>query len=127
MNYLAGCKAMNLNRKYILKEYGPSRVEDIHYFLNRLNKDYGFPYSEQTLLEMVIDFKGFTNSDFSASYKILNKMDFYGAMKMSNIRKACEEAKADRIRKEKLEEPLPVMKGCPMPDYIKKQIKESLS
>lgn len=119
---------MKTSRHDIEKKYTKSRCRDVQYYLDGLNRNYGFPFSEDTLFEMIVHFQGFTTSDFSASFKILDTMQFWGSIKRSHIRKACEEAKADRIRKKQLEEPpAPPTKGCPMPADIKKRITESLS
>lgn len=113
--------------KEIIKKYGKSRCLDVQYYLDRLNRGYNFPYSDKTLYEMVVDFEEFTSADFSLSHKKLDSMEFYGAIKRSHIRKACEEAKADRIRKKQLQESPPTAEGCPMPDYIKNKLKDILT
>lgn len=111
----------------IIKKYGKTRCLDVHYYLERLGRDYNFPYSDATHCEMLEDFQEYTPSDFSLSHKKLIEMKFFGAINRSHIKKACEEAKAERIREEKFnEKPLPV-KGCPMPPHIKKKLAKILS
>ncbi len=117
---------MEHNRDKIEKKYGKSRCCDVQYYLNGLNRNYGFPSSEETLCEMIIDFNGFTSEDFSASFQKLDAMEFFGTIKRSHIRKACEDAKADRIREKQLKEPLPITVGCPMPDHIAKKLTDIL-
>lgn len=112
----------------IEKKYGKSRCHDVQYYLDSLSRNYGFPFSEDTLFEMLDDFKEYSTADFSASYKKLDEMEFYGSVKRSHIRKACKESKADRIRKQQLDEPPPpIKKGCPMPANIKIRLTKSLS
>ena len=117
---------MKLDKYQIIKKYGKSRCRDVQYFLDRLNRNYNFPYSEATLYEMVIDFNSFSDSDFSRAFKILDAIDFYGAVKMSHIKKACKEAKEYRIRQQKIKEKPEQTKGCPMPDHVAKLLTEIL-
>lgn len=113
---------MKINKYDVIKKYGKSRCLDVQYYLDRLSRGYGFPYSEMTLYEMVVDFENYTEEDFSASYKKLDEMEFYGPVKRSHIKKACSEAKADRIRAKQLQEVPPTPGGCPMPDHIAKHL-----
>lgn len=114
-----------------IKNYGKSRCTDVHYYLGRLNIEYNFPYSKDdtdTLFRMVEALEGYSSADFSASFKKLDSMKTYGPINRSHIKKACAEAKVDRIRKEKLEEPpAPPPKRCPMPADFKARIAKSLS
>ncbi len=111
----------------LVKEYGKTRCLDVTYFVDRLNTGYGFPYSDKIICEMMVDFKEYTNADLMKSLEKLRKTVIYGNIDLSDIEKACKEAKADRIRKEKLLEVPPRTNGCPMPADIKKQIENSLS
>jgi len=108
----------------IEKEYGKSRCRDVQYYLDGLNRNYGFPFSEKTLCEMIVDFEGFTEKDFSDSFKILDSMEFYGSIKRSHIKKACEDAKRQRIRVKQFQEVPPVPGGCPMPGNVAQKLTE---
>jgi len=117
---------MKINKYDIEKKYGKSRCLDVQYYLDGLNRNYGFPFSENTLIEMIISFEGFTEMDFYLSMEKLDAMEFYGQIKRSHIRKACEDARADRVRKNKLLEKMPDPTGCPMPAHIAKKLTEIL-
>ena len=117
---------MKTNKHDVIKKYGKSRCLDVQYYLDRLNRSYGFPYSEKTLYEMVVDFEGYTKADLSASYKKLDSMEFYGPVKRSHIKKACDEAKADRIREEHFQEFKPIPSGIPIPNDVAKKLTDIL-
>lgn len=117
---------MKATRHDIEKKYGKSRCRDVQYYLDGLNRNYGFPFSESTLCEMIVNFEGFTDQDFSASFKILDSMEFYGAIKRSHIRKACEEAKRQRIRDDQFKEIPSVPEGCPMPKNVAEKLTDLL-
>jgi hypothetical protein len=115
---------MKTTKYDIEKKYGKSRCSDVQYYINRLRENYGFPNSEETLYQMIEHFQEFTTEDFSASFKKLDAMKFYGPVKRSHIWEACEESKADRVREKQLQEPLPKTVGCPMPDNIREKLKD---
>jgi len=110
----------------IQRKFGKSRCRDVEYYLDGLNRNYGFPFSVDTLCEMIKDFEGFTSEDFSVSFSKLDSMEFYGPIKRSHIKKACEEAKNQRIREEQFKEYPPLSPGCPMPDNIAKKLNNIL-
>ncbi len=117
---------MKPDKHDVIKKYGKSRCRDVQYFLDRISRSYGYPYSEDTLYEMVQDFEEFTDADFSASYEKLDFMEFYGPIKRSHIKRACSEAKADRIRKRQLQEVPAVSAGCPMPKNVAEKLSNIL-
>ena len=117
-----------MNKQEVIKKYGNTRCQEFHYFLDKLNRYYSFPYSEENLYDFVVDLEIFLKRDLFEALRILKDRESTFPLKFNEIYNACKDARATRKRIEKISQPSEDDPNTPrpMPENIKKFINQIL-
>ena len=113
-----------MNKKELAKKYGKERVQWMHYFLDKLNRLYGFPYSDPNLCDFIVSLSGFLKSDMEQALLSLEDRSSRYPLKFDEIKAACRDAKSIRKKNESMEQPVEKAKPNPIPPRVKDMLKE---
>lgn len=108
-----------MNKKELKQKYGKERVQWMHHFLDKLNRLYGFPYSEQTLCDVIVSLSPFLKSDMEQALLSLEDRMSRFPLKFDEIKAACRDAKSLRKKNEVMKQPEEKAKPNPLPPRVK--------
>lgn len=107
-----------MNKRDIIAKYGHERIKIMHYFLDKINRFYGFPYSKENLYDFVVSLEKYTKEDLGKALEYLEDRESTYPLKFNEIKSACKDARSLRKKHETMgdqEEIAPV----PMPPKIR--------
>jgi len=108
-----------MSKKELAEKYGKERVQWMHYFLDKINRLYGFPYSEQNLCDFIVSLSKFLKADMELALTYLEDRESTYPLKFNEIKIACNDARRIRSKPDKKHEK---DTGCPIPDSIKNHV-----
>lgn len=108
-----------MNKKELAKRYGKERVQWMHYFLDKLNRLYGFPYSEQNLCDFIVSLSPFLKPDMEKALLSIEDRSSRYPLRFDEIKSACRDAKSLRKKDETMYQPEEKAKPNPLPPRVK--------
>ena len=108
-----------MNKREIAKKYGQERMKVMHFFLDKINRLYGFVYSKENLYDFAVSLENFTKEDLGKALLYLEDRESAFSLKFNEIKLACKEARIFRKRNENINKPIESPNSIPMPENVK--------
>jgi len=112
-----------MNKEEASEKYGKERCQDMHEFLDKLSRYYAFPYSEETLLDFLVDLESFSNEDLQEAFKRLKYRES-NFLKFNDVYNVCSAIKKTRESREEWEaqKKKKVKRGIPLPENLRDRL-----
>lgn len=107
----------------LIKIYGKQRCQDMHNFLDKLDRYYDFKYLEANLSDFLQDLQSFTNDDLLNAIKLLRERESNFRLKFNEVFAALSAARTirkTRIETEADQKQKPVER-VPMPGWFREK------